>query len=309
MAERALAYARAQQVDLAGPLWGVTDWSIVDCTTVKVRDTRLQEFPGTGDSAALKVHNVLSGGCGAPVPDHFSPAREHASRPLTVGASWRGAGLRADLASARRNRLQPWAAQDVRVVIRRKDHWKPKVDESARGQLTQAFFPGTAREARLEAETLVLDGRAIDAAVHVGEAKHPLQLRRVGSQTPKGDGCFLTNLPPRIGPRQVAARSRVRWEVDLRITRDKSVHRLDAIDAERPCSVKTLLQASLIASPMAARLAHTPNRQTRPQQTGGRRTQAPLHTRRLAVQLAVSCQSIAQAVDVTGAEATRRWDK
>ena len=30
LAERALAYDRAQQVDLAGPLGGVTDWYIVD---------------------------------------------------------------------------------------------------------------------------------------------------------------------------------------------------------------------------------------------------------------------------------------
>ena len=48
LAERALAYARAQQVDLAGPLCGVTDWSIVDSTTVKVRDTLKEDFPGDG---------------------------------------------------------------------------------------------------------------------------------------------------------------------------------------------------------------------------------------------------------------------
>jgi hypothetical protein len=62
LAERALAYARAQQVDLSEPLCGVKDWYIVDSTTVKVQDTLLQEFPGTGDYAALKVHKVLSVG-------------------------------------------------------------------------------------------------------------------------------------------------------------------------------------------------------------------------------------------------------
>ena len=309
LAERALAYARAQQVDLAGPLCGVKDWYIVDSTTVKVRDTRLQEFPGTGDYAALKVHKVLSVGCGAPVHYHFSPAREHDSRHLTVDESWRGYGLLADLAYASLNRLRTCAAHDVRFVIRLKDNWKPKVDYIARGQITQEFFPGTDLDALLEAETLVLDGRAIDADVHVGEAKHPLHLRLVGIQTPKGYCFFLTNLPPRIGPRQVADLYRVRWEVERSIKLDKSVHRLDAIDAERPCSLKTLLHASLIASTMAALLAHTHNLQTRPQQTGGLRTQAPLHTRRLALQLAVSCQSIAQAFDLTGAEAKRRWDK
>ena len=49
VAERALAYARAPQVDLAGPLGGVQDWYIVDSTTIQVRDARLEEFPGTGD--------------------------------------------------------------------------------------------------------------------------------------------------------------------------------------------------------------------------------------------------------------------
>jgi DDE family transposase len=309
LAERALAYARAQQVDPSGALGGVKEWSIVDATTVKVRDTRLQECPGTGDEAALKVHNVLSVGCGAPVHDHFSPAREPDSQPLTVDESWRGSGLLADLAYASLTRLRACAAHDVRFVIRLKNTWKPKVDYIARGQITQEFFPGTDLDALLEAETLVREGRAIDADVHVGEAKHPRPLRLVGLQTPTGDCVFLTNLPPRSGPRQVADLYRVRWEGERSIKLETSVHRLDAIDAERPCSLKTLLHASLMASTMAALLAHTHNLQTRPQQTGGLRTEAPLHPRRLAVPLAVSCQSIAQALDLTGAEANRRWDK
>jgi hypothetical protein len=131
----------------------------------------------------------------------------------------------------------------------------------------------------------------------------------VGVQSPKGYGFFLTNLPPRIGPRQVADLYRVRWEVELSIRLDKSVNRLDAIDAEQPCTLKTLLHASLIASTIAALLAHTHNVQTRPQQPGAPRTEAPLHPRRLALQLAVSCQSIAQAFELQGAEATQRWNK
>ena len=82
LAERALAYARAQEVDLPGPLSGVKDWYIVDSTTVTVRDALIEDFPGTGDYAAIKVHKILSVGCGAPVRYHFSPAREHDSRHL-----------------------------------------------------------------------------------------------------------------------------------------------------------------------------------------------------------------------------------
>jgi Transposase DDE domain len=309
LAERALAYARAQQVDLAGPLCGVTDWYIVDSTTVKVRDTLREDFPGTGDYAAIKIHKVLSVGCGAPVQYHFSPAREHDSRHLEVNESWRGYGLLADLAYASLARLRACEAHAVQFVIRLKDNWKPKVDYIARGQVTQEFLPGTDLDTLLAEETLRLDGRVIDADVHVGQRTQALALRLVGVQTPKGYCFFLTNLPPHIGPWQVADLYRVRWEVELSMKLDKSVHRLDAIDAERPCSLKALLHASLIASILAALLAHTHNLNTRPQQDGAPRTEAPLHPRRLALQLAVSCQSIAQAFDLQGEEATRRWDK
>jgi hypothetical protein len=309
LAEHALAYARAQQVDLAGPLGGVTDWYIVDSTTVKVRDTLREDFPGTGNYAAIKIHKVLSVGCGAPVQYHFSPAREHDSRHLEVNESWRGYGLLADLAYASLARLRACEAHAVQFVIRLKDNWKPKVDYIARGQVTQEFLPGTDLDALLAEETLHLDGRVIDADVHVGQRTQALALRLVGVQTPKGYCFFLTNLPPRIGPRQVADLYRVRWEVELSMKLDKSVHRLDAIDAERPCSLKALLHASLLASILAALLAHTHNLKTRPQQDGAPRTEAPLHPRRLALQLAVSCQSIAQAFDLQGEEATRRWDK
>ncbi|RPJ26891.1 MAG: IS4 family transposase [Planctomycetaceae bacterium] len=309
LAERALAYARAQQVDLPGPLSGVKDWYIVDSTTVTLRDALRADFPGTGAYAAIKVHKVLSVGCGAPVHYHFSPAREHDSRHLTIDEAWRGCGLLADLGYASIMRLRACEAHDVRFVIRLKDNWKPKVDYIARGQVSGEFFPGSDLDALLEDETLVLDGRAIDADVHVGGEKHPLHLRLVGVQTPKGYCFFLTNLPPRLGPLQVADLYRVRWEVELSIRLDKSVNRLDAIDAERSCSLKTLLYASLIASTIAAILAHTHNLKTQPPQAGAPRTEAPLHPRLLALQLAVSCQSIAQAFDLQGPAAKRQWDK
>jgi putative transposase len=309
LAERALMYARAQQVDLPGPLSGVQDWYIVDSTTIRVRDALIEDFRGAGAYAALKVHKVLSVGCGAPVRYHFSPARDHDSPHLEIDASWRGYGLLTDLAYASLARLRACETHDVRFVIRLKENWKPKVDYIARGQVTQALCPGTDLQALLADDILLLDGRAIDADVHVGGEKHPLHLRLVGVQTAKGYGFFLTNLPPRIGPRQVADLYRVRWEVELSIKLDKSVHRLDAIDAERPCSLKTLLHASLIASILAALLAHTHNLQTRPTQDGASRTEAPLHTRLLALQLAVSCQFIAQAFDLKGTAAKRRWEK
>jgi len=309
LAERALAYARAQPVDLPGPLSGVKDWSIVDSTTVKVRDALIADFPGTGDYAALKVHKILSVGCGAPVRYHFSPARQHDSPHLHIDESWRGYGLLADLAYASLARLRACELYEVRFVIRLKDHWQPKVDYIARGQVAREFFPGTDLDALLDAHTLVLDGQAIDADVHVGAATNPLHLRLVGVQTPKGYCFFLTNLPPRVGPRQVADLYRVRWEVELSMKLDTSGQRLDAIDVEHPCSLKTLLHASRMASTIAAVLAHRHHLKTCPKQAEAPRTEASLHTRLLALQLAVSCQSIAQAFDLKGAEAKRRWAK
>ena len=49
LADRALAYARGQQIDLTGMMGGVKDGYIVDATTVRVRDALRDKFPGTGD--------------------------------------------------------------------------------------------------------------------------------------------------------------------------------------------------------------------------------------------------------------------
>jgi hypothetical protein len=199
--------------------------------------------------------------------------------PLQIDESWRGYGLRADLACASLADLRACETCDVRFVMRLKDNWEPKVEYIARGQVTREFFPGTHLDALRAEDSLRLDGRAIDADVRVGGGTNPLPLRLVGVQTPKGYGFFLTNLPPRIGPLQVADLYRVRWEVELSSKLDKSVHRLDQIDAERPCSLKTLLHASLVASTIAAVLAHRHNLNTRPQQAGASRPEAPLHRR------------------------------
>jgi Transposase DDE domain len=133
LADRALTYPRAQQVDLSGILGGVKDWYIVDSTTVRGCDALRAEFPGTGKYAARKVHKVLSVGCGAPVRSRLSPAREHDSRNLEIDASWRGCGLLVDLAYASVARLRACNTHGVRLVIRLKDNWKTKVEDSARG--------------------------------------------------------------------------------------------------------------------------------------------------------------------------------
>jgi putative transposase len=306
LAAQALAYARGQQVDLSGLLGVVQDWYLVDSPTVTVRDARREEFPGAGAYAAITGPKVLSVGCGAPVHSHCSPAREHDRRHLEIEAAWRGGGLLADLAYASFARLRAGTTPGVRVVMRLQDHWQPQVDSMARGRVTPEGCPGTALAIRLAEDILRLDGRAIDAAVRVRSLKDALHLRLVGIHTPKGSCFFRTNLPPRSGPRQVADLYRVRWEVELSLKLDKSVHRLDQSDAARPWSVKTRLPASLIAFLLAARLAHTHQARLHPPQEGMSRTEAPLPPRRRAWPLAVSCQSMAQALDRKGATAKRR---
>jgi hypothetical protein len=197
LAERAVADARAQPVDMSGPLCGVQDWYIIDSTTVRVRDALREECPGTGAYAALKVHTVLSVGCGAPGRDHFSPARPHDRRHLAIDESWQGYSLLPELGYASIERLRACEAQNVHVVIRLKDDWKPKVDYIAWGQVTKTFCPGTNLDARRAEDILRRAGRAIDAEVHVGGDKHPLPLRLIGGHTPKGYCFFLTNLPAR----------------------------------------------------------------------------------------------------------------
>jgi hypothetical protein len=227
--------------------------------------------PGAGTSAALTGHTVRSVGCGAPVRSPLSPAREQGRRHREIDAAGRGCGRRVDLASARVARRRAGNTPGGRCVIRLTDTGPPKVEDMARGQVTPAFCPGTDLDVRLTEASLGRGGRALEAEVQAGAAKHPVPLRLVGVHTPTGDGVFRTHLPPRIGPRPVADRSRVRGEVALRLRVAKSVHRLDEGDAERPCSVTALLQAALSAAMIAALLAPTPKRQTRPPQAGAAR--------------------------------------
>jgi hypothetical protein len=102
LAQRVLAYVRQQEPDLPGSLLGcVKDWRIVDSTTVRLDDRLQQDYPGTGDDAALKVHKTLSAGCGTVVDYHLSPARAHDSPHLAIDEAWRGTGLLVDLGYAR----------------------------------------------------------------------------------------------------------------------------------------------------------------------------------------------------------------
>ena len=310
LAQNALEYAREQEVDLPGILAGVSDWRIVDATTVKVRDSVRDELPSTGEYAAVKVHKTYSVGCSAPVAYHFSPAREHDNNHLTIDESWRGYGLIADLAYADLGRLRACFAHDVRFVIRLKENWKPRVSHVARGELTRTFFPDADFDALLADGTLALNGKAVDADVRVGVHDGVgVQVRLVGVPGPKGYCFFLTNLPPSVGPLQVGDIYRIRWEVELSFKLDKSSYRLDKGQGERTCSIKALLHASLISSIITGLLVHKHNLATRPAHAGAGRTVAPVHHGLVARCLVQWAYSIARIFELEGAAAEAEWNR
>ena len=308
LAHRALKYAYSLKVDLPSPLDIVSDWYIVDSSTVKLSDTLVDEFQGTGDYAAIKVHKKISVGRGSTVKYHFSPAREHDSIHLVIDETWRGCGLLADLAYVSLDRLNACDAHGVYYDVRLKDNWKPRVQSVGRGEVTRTFCAGADFDVLLNQETILLDGKAIDLDVEIGRGKKMLKCRLVGVPTPKGYCFFLTNLPPRIGPLQVGDIYRVRWEIEINNKHDKSVNRLDESDAERPCSLKTLLHASLIASVIATALTHKHNLETLPTTKNGVRTKPPLHPMLLARMLAQLSMRISAAMELKGKEADRAWE-
>ena len=148
---------------------------------------------------------------------HFSPARDHDSPHLQLDESWRGYGLLADLAYASLARLRACETYGVLFVIRLKDNWKPKVDYIARGQVTREFFPAptsmlswTTTRWCLMAAPLTPMSTSVEPRIRCRSASS-------GSRARKATASFLTNLPPRLGPLQVADLYRVRWEVELSI--------------------------------------------------------------------------------------------
>ena len=79
---RAIAAGQRQTKLLPGILGGVSDWRLVDATTVRLRGELVEPFPGAGDYAALKVHKEWSVGTGNLYAYKITPARDHDSPHL-----------------------------------------------------------------------------------------------------------------------------------------------------------------------------------------------------------------------------------
>jgi hypothetical protein len=308
--DRALGYVAQQPCDLPGWLGCVRDWIIVDSSTVKLDDRLKDEYPGAGDYAAVKIHKHFSVGVGTTLRYHLSPAREHDSPHLVIDESWAGLGLLADLGYASLRLLGNCQKHDVKYVIRLKESWKPKVDTISRGMVTRTFAKGSDLDLLLEQEVLMLNDKAIDARVRIGNGSSEQACRLVAVPTPKGYCFYLTNLPGKIGPHQVADLYRVRWEIESDNKLDKSCLNLDKIGARTGPAVRALIHASITGSIIVGLIAHHHRRrETLPKKSGSERTTPPIHPQSLARAVGCAAQSIASAMELKGDEAQKRWQE
>jgi len=308
--QRAFDYAGGMKRDLPGLLGKyVTDWHIVDSSTIKLDKALFDEYPGAGDYAALKVHKRFSVGVGTTIDYHLSPAREHDSQHLTIDESWRGLGILVDLGYASLKFIQDCLTYDVCFVIRLKDNWKPRVDAIARGRFTKTFLAGTDLDGLIDKDILLLDGTVVDVDVSLGSGTSTVRCRLVGVPTPEGTYRFyLTNLPASVGPRQVADLYRVRWEIESDNKLDKSCMHLDKIRARTGQAVRALVDASIVSSIIACLLAHHHRLDEKPPpRVGAERETAPVHPRVLALAMGSAATTIACAMDMSGKSADAEW--
>jgi hypothetical protein len=308
----ALAYAGSMKRDLPGLLGEhVTDWHIVDSSTVKLDQALFAEYPGAGDYAALKIHKRFSVGLGTTIDYHLSPAREHDNIHLEIDETWRGLGVLLDLGYASFKLIRDCHEHDVRFVIRLKDSWKPRVQHVARGTLVKQFVGGTDFDCLIDEGVLVLDGKAVDVDVTFGRGASSVMCRMVGVPTPDGAYRFyLTNLPPAVGPLQIADLYRVRWEIESDNKLDKSCSHLDNIAARTGPSVRAMVHASIVSSIIACLLAHHVRlNEAPPPRQGTERLTAPIHPQSLARAMGSAAGTIASAMDLRGDQATREWTR
>lgn len=286
---RTVRAGQAQVKLLPGILAGVTDWLVFDSTTIHLPRGPKGLFPGTGDYAALKVHKVYSIGTNNLVSHTISPAVEHDSRHLDVTGALSGYGIVFDLAYVSLERLGACATHNVKYVCRLKDNWKPTVTRLVRGTCTAPLGGDEDFDVLLDADLLVLDGKAIDADVLLGRGAVKVPARLVGVPTPKGYCFFLTNLP-RVthGPLQVGDIYRCRWDIEVDNAVDKEGARMDEIGASKEASIRILILASMISATLSRTIVQSEKLDIRKNKKPGEPAdRPPLHAIQLMKAMAV----------------------
>jgi hypothetical protein len=109
-------------------------------------------------------------------------------------------------------------------------------------------------------EVIVLDGRCVDAKATLGKGTASVTCRWVMIPGPTGYLIYLTNLPRKThGPHQVGDLYRVRYEIEIDNTLDKSGAQLDQISATSERFVRIQLYAKLLHSLIVDVLIHKDN--------------------------------------------------
>lgn len=259
LSQRALEYVRAMPRHLPGLLSGRKDWRVFDSTTVKLDKRLFDLWPGAGDYAALKVHVELSLGCENVVDYHISPAREHDAPHLTINESRRGTGLLVDLGYVSHDLLRRCAMHDVWLVIRLKEGWKLRLDDTVTGGASTAWLADEEQVDHLAAGGTLSDlpRKETDMDVLIGPEADPVRARLVGFETPEGWRFLLTNLSRETHTlAEVAMLYRLRWSIEIQNKLSKSACQLDEITARTAAPVEILVHAAMIASILANAVAH-----------------------------------------------------
>jgi hypothetical protein len=214
---RALQAAHSLPKLLPGLLGTVSDWRIIDSTTIALRPELIREWIGCGEYAAVKVHKEWSVGLGNLVEYHLSPARDHDSKHLKVEANRRGTGLLVDLGYASHQLLRDCTEHGVQYVIRLKSNWNFRPIALHCGQLGDQLGIDTDVEMKLSRATVMTDNETLDVDVVIaGSTSQPIQSRLVGVPSPSGYCLYLTSLSRSThGPYDVGDLYRVRWEIEI----------------------------------------------------------------------------------------------
>jgi len=255
---RAKAYLAEMPLHLPGVLAGRKDWRAVDSTVVKLPKELRASFEGTGDYAALKVHDEVSLGLENVVDWHITPAKRHDGPELVVDEGRRGTGLLIDLGYVSHKLFRDCEEHDVHVVARLKNGWKVWLDDDVRFQQAQRWEVPDEFMDKLGVEKLPDElAFPLDVDVRLGDLKQGVRARLVNIETPAGWRAYLTNVPRDTHDAEaIAFLYSLRWSVEIQHKLAKSGCKLGAIQAEKPVGAKILVHAAFLASLLANALAH-----------------------------------------------------
>jgi len=308
---RALDAVESQTVLLPPPIATVKDWLIVDSTTIKLNNSLIGKYRGTGDYAALKIHKTYSIGRSNMVNYQLSPARRHDANYCVLTEDLRGHGLLVDLGYVSHDYLRDCEDFGVKTVIRLKSGWKVNVEKVIEGTAAAAAIGDGAFDfatALADQKLTFVGGRLdLDVALTVENKRFPMRL--VGLEIPgKGVCLFLTNLGRKqYDAHLVGQLYRLRWEIEKDNKLNKSDEGVDELDGEKPASVHAMLYASLIASLVVNSVVHRDHQELF-EIPPEKRKKGPMHARLVALALGAVHGSLSEALAAPDSPSTA-WQR